>query len=77
MDIAVLNSYRNMGLGGILLAHLISIACDLSLENMTLECRESNTAARRLYEKYDFKFSGIRPNYYENQENAAIYWKKL
>ena len=42
----------------------------------TLEVRESNKAAIRLYEKYDFKETGVRRNYYsDNGEDAVIMWR--
>ena len=44
---------------------------------VSLEVRESNIAARKVYEKNGFVESGIRPNYYQdNNENAVIMWLK-
>ena len=43
---------------------------------MSLEVRESNIGARKLYEKYGFMQEAVRRNYYENPvENACIMWK--
>ena len=43
---------------------------------MSLEVRESNTDARKLYENYGFIQEAVRKNYYENPvENACIMWK--
>ena len=37
-----------------------------------LEVRESNTGARRLYERLGFEAVGARPGYYENPPEAGI-----
>ena len=43
----------------------------------TLEVRQGNDAARKLYEKLGFSFAGTRPGFYSNpKEDAAIYWLK-
>ncbi len=39
---------------------------------ITLECRESNAAARALYAKYDFAVAGRRRAYYADGEDALI-----
>ena len=45
------------------------------VRSMTLEVRQSNQIARRLYEKLGFRAEGIRKKYYEdNQEDAVIMW---
>jgi ribosomal-protein-alanine N-acetyltransferase len=37
-----------------------------------LEVRESNAAARRLYEGLGFEIAGRRPGYYENPNETGI-----
>jgi ribosomal-protein-alanine N-acetyltransferase len=45
-------------------------------EQLTLEVRRSNHAARALYEKFGFKAAGMRPRYYQdNGEDAVIMWR--
>mgnify|MGYP002582415600 FL=1 len=44
---------------------------------MTLEVRESNLAARRLYEKNGFEIVGKRKNYYEKPAEDAILMSKF
>lgn len=47
------------------------------VENFTLEVRESNLPAIRLYESLGFVTEGIRKNFYRNpNENALIMWKR-
>ena len=46
----------------------------LAASRILLEVRESNLAARRLYEKHGFRESGRRPKYYSNPiEDAILY----
>lgn len=74
-NIAVLEEYRKMDVGSHILSGLIAISLRRDIRSMTLEVRESNVAAIRLYEKYDFKEAGIRPKYYaDNNEDAIIMW---
>ena len=44
-----------------------------NLSFLTLEVRESNVRARKLYEKFGFKIVGERKNYYDNNETAILY----
>ena len=45
------------------------------IKYLTLEVRESNIPAIKLYEKYGFKSFGVRKGYYQdNNENALIMW---
>ena len=41
---------------------------------ITLEVRQSNTPAIKLYEKYGFASEGIRKGYYSDGEDAVIMW---
>ena len=44
---------------------------------LTLEVRESNQEAIRLYQRFGFLVEGIRLNYYEKpKENAVIMWNR-
>ena len=76
MNIVTKKSYRNKGIGSILLQHLIDLSYNLNLKQMTLEVNESNLSAISLYKKFDFKKIGLRKNYYNNQ-NAIIMSKLL
>ena len=76
-NIAVHPDYRRRGIGDTLLQRLLSNAKGCSIESLTLEVRRSNLAAQKLYEKYGFIFTSVRPGYYtDNKEDALIYWKQ-
>lgn len=73
--VAIEQSERERGLGTRLTAALINKAWELGAVAVTLEVRESNTAAQKVYLTCGFASEGIRPNYYEdNHENAVIMW---
>ncbi len=75
-NIAVHPYYRRLGIGNILMNEIIEICKKYNITGITLEVRESNTAAKSLYYKYGFKDSGIRKGYYaDNNENALLMWK--
>ena len=70
--VAIGKVFRGQGLGAFLMEGAKEQAQKLGSHFMTLEVRESNTGARKLYEKLGFKSLGIRPHYYENKENAVM-----
>jgi ribosomal-protein-alanine N-acetyltransferase len=71
--IAVHPDARRRGLGELLLSRVIDFALEKEAEFVTLEVRESNTAAQRLYEKYGFQQMGRRKRYYtDTREDALI-----
>ena len=73
-NVAVLPEYRRRGIA----AKLLREAEKNKMDFITLEVRESNIAAIRLYEKAGFEHMGIRPNFYDNPtENAVIMTKHI
>ena len=69
-NVAVDPARRRKGIARTLIRH--SAADDLF--RITLEVRESNTAARTLYEQEGFVCDGVRPRFYEHPvEDAALY----
>ena len=75
MNVSVKEEYRRKGLASNLLEALFEEGKKRGVKDFTLEVRENNHAARKLYEKKGFVFEGIRPNFYSNPaEGAAIYW---
>jgi len=74
-NIAVRRSYKGQGIGNQLLEGLITY-CELKgIRHMTLEVRRSNYIAQNLYKKYGFVEYGIRPKYYQDNEDAIIMWR--
>lgn len=74
--IAVLPAYRKLGLGRELMAAMVTYARVNETFSLSLEVRESNLAARNLYESYGFSATAIRKDYYHNPvEDAIIMWR--
>ncbi|HHF98591.1 MAG TPA: ribosomal-protein-alanine N-acetyltransferase [Candidatus Aerophobetes bacterium] len=70
--------YRRKGFGKALLNYVLEEAKKRGIKRATLEVRETNYAAQKLYEKVGFKKVAIRPGYYHDTgENAVIYWKNF
>jgi ribosomal-protein-alanine N-acetyltransferase len=77
-NIVVSGALQRRGLGTALLSGFLKSACAEGAEEVFLEVRESNTAARKLYEKLAFREGGRRKNYYRQpDEDAVIYRLKL
>ena len=74
-NIAVAGPARRRGLGTRLLGELLDRARGRGADAVFLEVRESNRAARALYEKWAFLESGRRPRYYKNPEEDAILYR--
>ncbi len=72
-EIAVEPSQRLKGHGRHLIRWLVEYAKALSAERLLLEVRETNRAARALYESFGFKVDGVRAAYYKNGEDAMLY----
>jgi ribosomal-protein-alanine N-acetyltransferase len=77
-NVAVREDCRRQGWGEFLFRRVIAEIIPLGICKMTLEVRESNGAARGLYQKLGFKAEGVRPGYYnDNREDAIIMWADL
>jgi ribosomal-protein-alanine N-acetyltransferase len=75
-NIAVHPEFRRTGAASLILENMVKICKLESVISMTLEVRDSNIAARNLYEKFDFAQEGLRKNYYsDTKEDAIIMWK--
>lgn len=66
--LAVHPDYRRKGTGSILLKSLMDVSIKLGACQVFLEVRNSNDAARTLYEKFGFKIKGIRKKYYLDED---------
>lgn len=76
MNIVIKKTYRNQGVGTLLLENLILLAKDLNISTLFLEVNEQNKPAIHLYEKLGFERLGIRKKYY-NKNNGIIMKKNL
>lgn len=73
-NIAVLPQYRKNGIGKALMLSAADGAMNRNCEFLTLEVRESNSAAIRLYESLGFELMGKRKDFYTNpNEDGLIY----
>ena len=74
-DLAVEKKYRKKGLALMLMETMKDIARQNEVLLQTLEVRESNTEAIKLYRKCGFVVKGVRPLYYtDTREDALIMW---
>lgn len=72
MNIVVKKSWRNQGIGNLLLSNLISICKISNLSSLSLEVSENNLPAIHLYEKFGFKQIGVRKNYYHGKDGIIM-----
>ncbi len=71
VTIAVRDGHRGRGVGELLLIAAIETALKERQTAVTLECRVSNAVALRLYEKYGFQRTRLRPRYYSDDHEDA------
>jgi ribosomal-protein-alanine N-acetyltransferase len=77
-NLAVGKQYRKQGLAFKLMEEMKEIAGKNKVVAQTLEVRESNTEAIKLYQKCGFVVQGVRPLYYmDTHEDAFIMWADL
>ena len=71
-NLAIRGSARRRGLGSRLLGEFLNLVRDQGGSEIYLEVRESNRAARKLYEKWAFVESGVRKSYYHDPPEDAL-----
>lgn len=71
-NIAVREDARRRGIGRVLLSKVIDLCREKGCFFLTLEVRESNCAAKRLYESCGFETIGRRKGFYEKPTEDAI-----
>jgi ribosomal-protein-alanine N-acetyltransferase len=75
-NVAMRPGFRGQGIGAALMERVFDRARALGAQRATLEVRESNTGARRFYERLGFRVEGTRRHYYTNPvEDALILWR--
>jgi [ribosomal protein S18]-alanine N-acetyltransferase len=73
--IAVHPDVRGQRLGEEILVHLLDEAIEREASWITLEVRETNDVAQKLYRKYGFTVVSTRRGYYsDNNESALVMW---
>ncbi len=76
-SLAVEDAWRRRGVARQLLRRVIGDSVAVGARSGTLEVRQSNTAARGLYERFGFKVEGVRRDYYqEPREDALVLWNR-
>lgn len=76
-NVAVHEKYRGQHIATALMQELLRYGEEKGICDFTLEVREQNHTAIRLYEKAGFVSEGIRPNFYEKpKDNAVIMWRR-
>lgn len=71
--IAVAQDLRRRGIASRLLAEVLRAT---GARTATLDVRQSNVAAIRLYERFGFVVTAVRPRYYEKpDEDGLILWR--
>ena len=76
-NIVVAPEVHGTGIGKKLMDTLLVQARQTSSDAVLLEVRESNAAARRLYEKLGFRETGRRKAYYANPGEDAVLYSKI
>jgi ribosomal-protein-alanine N-acetyltransferase len=76
-SLAVDLPWRRQGLARRLLGEVFRDVLSAGAQSATLEVRQSNTAARALYERLGFRVEGVRRDYYqEPREDALVLWQR-
>jgi len=76
-SLAVDERWRQQGIARRLLVGLLAEAVRAGARTATLEVRESNAAARALYEGLGFHVEGVRRDYYQHpREDALVLWHR-
>jgi ribosomal-protein-alanine N-acetyltransferase len=70
--LAVLPDFRRQKIAYRLICTALNETLAEGAESATLEVRASNSAAQHLYRRFGFQLVGQRPNYYQDNGEAAI-----
>ncbi|MDD4714988.1 MAG: ribosomal protein S18-alanine N-acetyltransferase [Oscillospiraceae bacterium] len=76
-NVAVHPAARRKGVGSALLRALLAFCGEKGLSFLSLEVRESNGAARSLYQSFGFQAVGLRKNYYARPREDALLMTKF
>lgn len=76
LKLAVAGRHRRQGVAARLLAHVLANLAAQGVHRLSLELRAGNQPARRLYEKFGFRASGVRKGYYQHPPEDALLMEK-
>lgn len=71
-NIYVIPTYRNRGIASSLMEKIIDVGTNNNIDNITLEVREDNENAIKLYDKYNFKKVAVREKYYKGIDGILM-----
>lgn len=74
---AVANSQRRQGIGSAMLEWLETVAREMDVRRVRVECRRSNSAARNFYGEHGYHEEAIARRYYRGLEDAIVLVKHL
>ena len=77
VSIAVVESYRRMGIASALLSKSMPEILKQNITEYVLEVRVSNHQAVSLYQNFNFKTEGVKKKYYKDGENAYYMVNKI
>lgn len=75
-NVAVDEDFRSNGYGRYMMNHYLFSIYEKGMRAATLEVRDDNVPAIRLYESLGFEVEGVRKNYYALHRDGLIYWKR-
>jgi ribosomal-protein-alanine N-acetyltransferase len=76
-NVVVKEEYRGNHIASALMDEMLKRRRGMGIEMFTLEVRESNEPAIKLYSKYGFESVGYRPGYYEKPTEDALIMNKV
>lgn len=71
-DFMVLEEFRNNSVGSRLMEYFLQYSAENSVKNITLEVRNDNFIAIKLYKKYGFVEKAIRKKYYGSVDGILM-----
>ena len=72
LNLAVAPDFRRQGIGARLLGEVVRVAVDFGASDIYLEVREGNNEALGLYEKFGFRLTNRRREYYRDPPADAL-----
>ncbi|MEJ2695854.1 MAG: ribosomal protein S18-alanine N-acetyltransferase [Candidatus Sulfobium sp.] len=72
LTMAVLPEFRRLGIASALIGDMIGNLREEGCRFIFLEVRFSNEAARKMYEKFNFRLFGLRKDYYKLPTEDAV-----